>query len=296
MVLGLGASPTTNICVTLYGPNETIVAGPACTDFSFTYATSITQKLTTEGLYTIDVTETSTEVQTYYLSLERLAPEPPDAIPLLLDKVGSYKVTPPTAQDAFTFNVSTTGTFEITASLPSSASQNVCIEVYNSAGTSVAGPACTDISFTYSVSVELSEPSNGTYVVVVSTYGNDATVGYNIELGCPVGICTQPTPKCFLSDSLSYSASSSTLIMNFTVGTPSAATWDAWLVDLNDSAPVAISGFPQSLPVTEPAKTVTVTQTGLAPSGKVGVLSTLITSTQGVTCSSWQTINTGTPQ
>jgi hypothetical protein len=94
MVVGLGASPTTDICLTLYGPTGTLVAGPACTAYGFGgFSTGINQKFTTAGGYTIDATETAGEVQRYALSLERLNPPPPDAIPLVLKKTQRMRST-----------------------------------------------------------------------------------------------------------------------------------------------------------------------------------------------------------
>ena len=95
---------------------------------------------------------------------------------------------------------------------------------------------------------------------------------------------------CLLKDTLSYNATSGVLTMTFTVGTPVAATWNGWLTYQNK----LVSLWSQGLPLTEPPVSKTMTH-ALAKSGTVGVLSTLTTPTGGITCSSWQTINTGTP-
>jgi hypothetical protein len=78
--------------------------------------------------------------------------------------------------------------------------------------------------------------------------------------------------------------------MDFTVATPTAGTWAGWLVDKSKSEAI----FSQSLPKTEPPSQVTQTKGGVTASGEVGVLSTITTPSQGITCSSFVTINTGT--
>jgi hypothetical protein len=294
-VLGFGSSPAANICLQLFDPTDTLVAGPSCTN-GFPGAVDFNQTLAVSGSYTIVVTETGNGPTNYDVSLERLSPTPPDAIPLVLNKSGTYDLNPPTAQDAFTFEFlgTATCTFQITASLNPSTAANVCMQVYDPTGSSVTGLSCTN-GFPGSVSEDVTPTLTGTYVVIISAAGNDSDGNYNIELAPLLGTgCTQHTPNCVLNNSsLKYNAASSTLTMNFTLGTPAAATWNGWLVDLNESTLSPL--WSQTEPITEPAKIVKKTQTGLAPSGKVGVLSTLTTPNKGITCSSWLTINTGKP-
>jgi len=95
---------------------------------------------------------------------------------------------------------------------------------------------------------------------------------------------------CTLTDSLSYSVSSKTLTMKFTVGNTVATTWNIWLTDQNTMDEL----FSASQPITTPPVSITKT-TPLSAEGKVGVLSTLTTPTNGIVCSSWVQINTGTP-
>ena len=95
---------------------------------------------------------------------------------------------------------------------------------------------------------------------------------------------------CTLTDSLSYSATSSTLTMKFTVGNIVATTWNAWLTDKNTIQEL----FSGSQPITNPPAHVTKTTT-LSKEGTVGVLSTITTPTGGIFCSSYVQINTGTP-
>jgi hypothetical protein len=100
----------------------------------------------------------------------------------------------------------------------------------------------------------------------------------------------QTTAPCTLKDTAKYSVTSSTLTMKFTLGNTSAATWNAWLTDQNTATQL----FSISQPITNPAVVITKTAS-LPKEGKVGVLSTLTTTTQGIICSSWVQVATGTP-
>lgn len=99
-----------------------------------------------------------------------------------------------------------------------------------------------------------------------------------------------PPSKCALTDKLAYNAATGSLTMAFTVATPTAATWRIWLAGPNGLQTL----LTQALPKTEPAVAKTRTQ-AVPKSGQVGILSTLTTPTGGITCSSWLTVNTGTP-
>lgn len=290
LVLGPGASPPTNLCLALYAPGNTTAIFFNC---NVVYASSIStnQKLTVTGVYTAVATETSDATITYGLSVERLSPAPPDGIPLTLAKNVTGEVTTPTAQDAFTFYGATSGTYEIGASPTADAQYNLCLSVYQPDGTNVA--FVCNVVYAAPISAELTPAESGTYVVVVFVGGDDGTVGYNLEVSCLLGTCptkAPPPPSCALKDTVTYNATSGILTMNFTVGTPVAATWNGWLVYQNTMQ----SLWSQAQPITEPPVTVTNTQ-ALAKSGKVGVLSTLTTPTGGITCSSWAQVSTGKP-
>jgi hypothetical protein len=311
-VLGLGPSPTANICLSLYSPTGTVVFPPpgfGCTSIRGGQDSVATPPLTlpAAGTYNLIVRETSNKAQTYAVSLEGLSPTPPDAVHLTTGKSVASEVAPRTAQDAFSFCESGTGEFEITTSVPTSSSQNACMEVYNPAGTSVAGSTCSEAptasgcctsiaADVYSVSEMLTPAQSAEDLVVVSEFGNDAPVDYNLEAACLLGTCPPcpPPPQVRCGVSPSYDSTSNTLTMNFTLATPSEVRWNAWLVDLDETTLAPLSGFPQSLPITEPSVTKTETAR-LAAAGLVGVLTTFTTPTQGITCSNFETAPTGTP-
>jgi hypothetical protein len=297
MVAGLGASPTTNICLTLLSPgvpaNQIFygcTTGATILGGSFSVGTN--QTLTAAGQYTIKVSESTDATVTYGLSLERLSPAPTDGIPAILSQNLTGEVSPPTAQDAFTFDGNSAGEYQITASLAPSQTSNVCFNVYQPNGSIALSGGCTTgatiLGGSFSITGYLTPAQDGTYVIVVYAGGNDSTVDYNLEVSCFAGKCTPTKTKCILDDTLSYS--SGTLTMDFTVGTPYAATWNAWLVSGNTTELL----WSQSQPITEPPASQTKTQ-AVPVSGTVGILSTLSTSTGGITCSSWETVSTGTP-
>jgi len=288
-VLGLGPAPTTNVCMTIYPPGSTTPLFPtACTSYGWSvYAISTNQKLATAGNYTIVVTDQSNATISYSLSLERLSPAPSDAAPLTLSKNIAGSVPAPTAQEAYTFTGNTAGTYNITGSLPASPTHDVCFDVYQPDGVAVVLGACTSYGWSVlSVTKAVTPAQAGTYVVIMYTNGNDATSDYNLEVSCLLGTCT--STKCLLQDSLAYS--SGTLSMNFTIGTPYAATWSTWLV----SGSTAQLLWSVTQPVTEPPIAAPKTQS-VSASGVVGVLSTLSTAKNGITCSSWTLANTGKP-
>jgi len=294
MAAGFGASAKSDICLTLYAPGSTgthLFYG--CTwSGGGVPAVATNQKLTVGGTYTIVVTELSNGTTLYGLSLERIGPPPPDATVLALSKNVAGEVNPPTAQDAYTFYGATTGTYEIAASLISGTS-DICFNVYQSGASVLGGAApCTwSGGGVLTITANLTPKANGTFVVVVYAASNDGTANYDLEVSCYLGTCTQPPPKCALKDVPSYNATTGTLTMNFTIGTPVAATWNGWLTYQNTMQLL----WSQSEPITEPPVTVTQTQANVAKSGQVGVLSTLTTPTGGITCSSWALVKTGKP-
>ncbi len=227
IVAGLGASPTSNVCITLYAPGvPATVLYSGCTAYQGPYyidSVATNQKLTKAGTYTIAVTESTNATITYGLSLERLSPAPADGIALTLSKAVTGMVTPLTAQDAYTFEGATTGEYEVVTSVPNSATSNACLAIYNPDGTVVAYGLCTAEQgpyYIYSTGKTFTPTQDGTFVVVVYAGGNDTTVNYNLEVSCLLGTCPATPPKCTLGDTLSYSASTETLTMNFTIGTP----------------------------------------------------------------------------
>ena len=293
MVTGLGASPKSDICLTLYAPGST--GTPLFTGCTYNGggipSVATNQKLAAAGTYTIIVTELVDGTTPYSLSLERINPAPPDAAALTLAKNVAAEVNPPTAQDAYTFYGATTGTYEIVASYTSGAA-DICFNVYQAGVTVLTGGApCTYAGGGITtIKANVTPKVNGTFVVVAYAATNDGNSNYDLEVTCFLGTCPLTPPKCSLTDAVSYNATTGTLTMNFTLYTPVAVTWRGFLVSSSGSTAM----WSQAQAITPSAITVTKTQ-AQAKSGVVGVLSTLSTTTAGITCSSFTTIGTGKP-
>jgi hypothetical protein len=284
-----------DVCLAVYNPSAVKIYSACANTDDGIYGFQTDQTLTATGTYTIDVTEAANGALNYGLSLERDYPTPTDgqAIQLTQSVVGT--LSPGEDSPAYTFAVDSTGTYQASATIPNGSfgANNLCIGVYTPKGAS-AGSACTNTADgIFTVNVDFTPPENGTSMVLAypSVGDGGGTVSYSVEVSCLAGVCTQPPPPpCTLKDAVSYA--SGTLTMNFTVGSTSATTWNAWLTSQNTIAP--LSGFPISEPITNPPVPITKTAS-LSPAGTVGILSTLTTPTKGIFCSSYVQINTGTP-
>jgi len=272
-------------CMALYDPNGKAIFPSTCTGTGQVFDS---QTLTVTGQYTIILkmggNGTSAD---YALSLERINPVPPDAQSVALKQAVAGTLSPPTAQQAYTFTGATTGTYEVSVSF--TGGYGTCIYLYYpGSGTPQPAPdqGCTG---TGTVQFTFVPPQNGTYMALLYT-GGDGTGTYSFEVSCYLGTCTPPPPPTTCADNATYNATTGILTMNFTLATPIAVTWNAWLADENAMQTL----WSQSQPITEPQITVIKTQT-VAKSGKVGILSTFTTPKKGITCSSWVKVSTGTP-
>jgi len=295
-----GAAPT-NICLTLYSPSAVQIFS-GCTTVGYVGglpSVATDQKLTATGTYTMVITEISTATINYAVSLERLYPFPSNAKQITLATVYAGDIAELTDSNAFKFGVVTTGTYEVSASLSGTVTNNICMTVYSPNGTLVVpssgtNPGCTTVGYvggSPTVQIDFTPTQAGTNMAFLQVDGNDGTATYNLEVSCLVGTCTQPPPPpCTLSDAASYNATTSTLTMKFTVGNTAADTWNAWLTYQNTMKKL----FTVAQPITNPPVVITKTAS-LPKEGKVGVLSTLTNSTKGIACSSWVQVSTGTP-
>jgi hypothetical protein len=293
-----------NICLALYDPSfAKIFSG--CSNIGYPgekYSVVADQTLAATGTYTMVVTEASDGALNYGASLERIYPTPPDGQKVALASPITGTVTPVADTPAFTFAGVTTGEFEVTASVPSSAAENLCITVYSPKGTPVTpttstppetNPACTNIGYPgekYTVTIDFTPTQAGTYLVLLNEAGDAGTVAYNFEVSCLLGGCTPPPPSCTLTNTATYDSTTSTLTMDFTEGNTYAAVWHTWLNYQGTMTEL----FSVAQPITVPPVAVTKTTT-LAKEGVVAVISTLTTATKGITCSSYVKVATGTP-
>jgi len=284
---------TQNICLTLYDPSSKSIYSQCTNIDQSVFSVMADLTLTTTGSYVMVITEPQNGEENYGVSLERLHPAPADGQEVTLGKVYTGTVVPGEDSPAFKVASVTTGTYEVLASVPTNAPQNLCMNVYFPNGTS-AYSGCTNINQSvYTIkSPPLTPPEDGTGVVLVYEDGNDdsSSVGYQVSVSCLNGKCVTVYPPCTLTDSLSYDSTTNTLSMDFTVGNKYAATWNAWLTYQNTMTELFSVKQPVTVPPVPIPKTTTV-----SPEGTVGVLSTLTTPTKGIACSSWEEITTGTP-
>ena len=287
LVLGAVNGKTNDICLTLYDPSFKIIFS-GCTSGG-DYTVVFDKMLTTAGTYAMDVSEESSGTQEYAISAERLYPLPPNAQPVNLAEIYQGDIGWDTDSNAFTFEGVTTGKYQVSATVNPPKNYDLCMTVYFP-GLVYAGSGCTS-GGDYTIQIDVTPPGNGTILAFLAAAGWNGTVpSYTFEVSCLAGNCGKVKyPPCTLKDSLSYSAN--TLTMNFTVGNKYSATWNAWLTYQNTMT----SLFSIKQPITVPPVPIQKTYTGLSPEGTVGVLSTLTTATKGITCSSWEEINTGTP-
>jgi hypothetical protein len=281
-----------NICLTLNDPKGNRVAF-GCSAAPISHNATLVTKLTTSGVYTVIVTETSNGAMNYGVSLERISPPPTDAPAFILGKTVTTEINPVSAQDAYTFYATTTGTYQVSATMTSGgAPENLCLSVYQPGGTTAVSLACTATPIQYTTQAKFTPAENGTFVLVVFASDNDYTLNYDVSVACisAPGTCGSAPPTCSLTDVPSYDTTTATLTMKFSLGTPVPATWNAWLTTENSIQ----SLWSTTEPITEPPVAITKLRT-VAKSGRVGVLSTLTTPTGGITCSNWQLVSTGTP-
>jgi hypothetical protein len=282
-------------CLDLYDPNGKLIFPPSGNSNNCTGNGDLVvpQTLTVTGKYTMNLSMQGDSTDgDYALSLERINPFPSDAQPLTLATSVSGTLAPANQQTAYTFYGYTSGTYQVSVSYTGGYNGTCYYLYYPGSATAQPPPeqGCTgngDQSFTF-------QPPNNGYYMVLLTGQNDGSGGdYSIEVSCYLGTCKQPPPSCTLKDALTYSSSTDTLTMSFTVENSYPVTWNAWLTYQNTL--VTIPGFPISQPITNSPVTIPKTYTGLGAEGIVGVLSTFTTSTGGITCSSWQLVNSGKP-
>ena len=103
------------------------------------------------------------------------------------------------------------------------------------------------------------------------------------------GKCRPGQFPCVLD--LTLSLTDSTLNWEFVLGTLAPATWNLWISIGNVT--FRLQSIP--LPVIDPASPVNGLILEFPQLGTIGFLTTLTTRGEGIICSDWQTIDTGTP-
>jgi len=194
LALGINGAAPVNICMALYDPNfKSIFSGCTSVGFpNYQYSVVLDKMLATTGTYTVIATESSSGTISYALALERLYPFAPDAQQIALATLTNGAINPITDTNEFTFVSATTGVEEVSATVPSNATQNICLRVYQPNGTPVQGDVCTSIGFPNyinTIQVTFTPTQNGMSMAFLYVAGNDGTQTYTLEATCKLGTC-----------------------------------------------------------------------------------------------------------
>lgn len=101
---------------------------------------------------------------------------------------------------------------------------------------------------------------------------------------------TLSTSSCPLD--LTLTLNHTTLDMDFEVGTTVPATWNVWM-SIQTLRPFRL--WSSVLPPIDPPISIPVSLPGFPQLGSIGILTTLTTPGEGIICSDWETVDTGTP-
>jgi hypothetical protein len=278
---GLSGTVTSNVCLTVYSPSGTIVTPTVGTEWGCStagqtgnwYFVQIDFIPPENGQYMAFVTGYyGISAQTYNLEISCVVGTCPTTVPTTTTLTSSPN--PSTDGQKVTFTA-------VVSSTDGTPPNGETVSFMN--GTKLLG---TGTLSSGTATFSDSSLTAGATTSVTAVYPGDSTF-----LGSTSNLVKQVVyGPCTLTDSLSYSSSSKTLTMKFTVGNIVAATWNTWLTYQNALEQV----FTASQPITNPPVSATKTTT-LSPEGTVGVLSTLTIPTKGIYCSSYVQINTGTP-
>ena len=175
-----------------------------------------------------------------------------------------------------TLSISNLGTADLTWSLAENPEVGWLSE--DSIGGTVIAGGSQDIQLTFDTA-GLAPNTYFTRLDVSSDDPDEPVVEVRVGLNV-VASCTLSLTLDFAVDTLTYTVE---------LGTLEPATWNVWLSTLND---ITLQGS-RSLGIINPPRTRSLTISGLANSGIVGVLTTMTTAIDGIVCSDWETIDTG---
>lgn len=144
-------------------------------------------------------------------------------------------------------------------------------------------------------SVTTTQDSYESQLAWLSLVAGEGTVWFD-DVSVTAGFLINP--PCSLTDTAAYNAGTNALTMKFTVGNNlgTSANWSTWLTYADPQGAnrdTMQTLFSQLQPITNPPKAITKTFS-LPKEGTVGILSTLSTTKNGIACSSWVQVKTGT--
>jgi hypothetical protein len=132
------------------------------------------------------------------------------------------------------------------------------------------------------IEVEISK-GEFTFESVFTVLGEASSSGGFVAFG-PIDRDSIISPECLVN----LSFANQTLTMRFTIGSSIPTRWNVWLSAQNTTT----SMWSIDIPIVDPAVEFSLPFTGFPAVGNVGVLTTLVTNSDGIVCSSWDTTNT----
>jgi hypothetical protein len=275
----VGGDYRIGVCIELFGPGLPITAA-TCGDVSL----QIEKTLPGTGMYTLVISEWGNDAAfPYTLMLERLYPARPDWLPIDGGIIRGDEINPITDQDFFRLPGKAGDVIRINAAdLGGDYRVGVCVELLNPDGTPAVPQSCADVSTQINTTLTM----NGTYTLIISDWGNDASFPYNVGYDCLSGNCAPKLPVCEVAPTMA----GTTLNLDFTLRTVTPATWNLFVVLQNFAGLLTSS----STGIIDPEKGFQLPVPNFPQIGTIGFLSMLTTSA-GIICSDWETVTTGPP-
>lgn len=275
----ISGSPFLGVCIELLDPSNTRVGSVSCIDVSLQFSPPA---LPATGVYTLIVSEWGNDGATpYNLSLERLNPQRSEWPAINSGTPVADEIRPTSDLDPFRFSAIASDLLRFTATDTSgSPFLGLCLELFAPDGSALAPRTCGDVSVQLDVTLSVT----GIYTAIVTEWGLDGATPYTLNMTCLSGSC-QKLPVCDTT-----LQSDGALTGAFTLRTLQPVTWGVRFFFMNRSLQLQSS----PLPVTDPATTIPIAVPAFPRLGVIGVLNYFSTD-QGITCSDWTTVDTGTP-
>lgn len=238
------------------------------------------------GTYSVVVYEVaSDETVEYGLTLERIAPPGPDAVPLTLTVASADELNPGNDIDLFRFHAAAGSQIRISLDPQIvQIGQHLQVHVARPSGVLYTlGEFTSPNPFFFDIPIT----ETGDHTIQLRPYrSNMDPFGYTIRIDCLSGPCAPP--DCTLEIEPTFA--DTTLTLDLTVGNRlSSASWHVWLWVLNET--VRLWSFP--IGVISPDLHFAVPIPGFPSLGKVAILSSITTPTGGIACFDAETVDTG---
>lgn len=271
----------TDVCVELLGADPDLpiqVCNPV--------AAIINENLTVAGVYSVLVTEDgNNSTIPYSLSIERIHPVRSAAPAITFGGVEVDEINPVADIDIRKLTATSGDNLRFIATDNNAFSgTDVCLEVIAPSGSVAVAPMCAPVNL--QLDVALTE--TGDYSVIVFESGHNSTMPYSLNVECLSGeSCPARPPICDVSPTYS----DGTLTLDFLLRTPGNMGWSVYLTLFGQTYRI----WQLPLPEIDPVMPGSLPIASFPQVGKIGVLSTFQTAENGLECSDWGTVDTGSP-